>query len=93
MVDPAATGVTVPDVVVGFIVAFVASDDAQALLAAAVPEPVNTVVEPIQTFAVPVIVGKAFTVPVIAVLTVVAPVLADVILPDKAPVAAVVVLI
>ncbi len=34
-----------------------------------------------------------FTVPIIAVLTVVAPVLTDVILPDKAPVAAVVVLI
>ena len=63
MVDPAATGVTVPDVVVVFIVPLVASDDAHALLAAAVPEPVNTVVEPIQTVAVPEIVGKAFIVP------------------------------
>ncbi len=39
----------------------------------------------------PTVVGD--TVPVIAVLTVVAPVLTDVILPDKTPVAAVVVLI
>ena len=62
MVDPEATGVTVPEVVVVFIVALVASDDDHALLAAAVPEPVNTVVEPIQTLAVPVIVGKALTV-------------------------------
>ena len=62
MVDPAATGVTVPDVVVVFIVALVASDEDHALLAAAVPEPVNTVVEPIQTLAVPVIVGRAFNV-------------------------------
>ena len=61
-VDPAATGVTVPDVVVVLIVAFVTSDDAHALLAAAVPEPVKIVVEPIQTVAVPEIVGKAFTV-------------------------------
>ena len=58
--------------------------------------PVNVVVvlvhiEVAEPLVFPAITG--FTVPVIAVLTVVAPVLADVILPDKAPVAAVVVLI
>ena len=67
--------------------------DTHALLAAAVPVPVNDVVPFEHKVNVPEIVGNKFTVPVIAVLTVVAPVLADVILPDKAPVAAVVVLI
>ena len=61
-VVPAATGVTVPDVVVVLMVPLVASDEAQALLVAAVPEPVKTVVEPIHTLAVPVIVGVGFTV-------------------------------
>ena len=56
--EPAATPVTVPDETVANAVL----EDDHALLAAAVPEPVNAVVEPIQTLAVPLIVGKAFTV-------------------------------
>ena len=78
LVDPAATGVTVPEVVVVLIVAFVTSDDDHALLAAAVPEPVKIVVEPIQTVAVPEIVGLAFNVWVPPALVVPALVLVEV---------------
>jgi len=63
-VVPAATGVTVPVVVVVFIVPTDVLDEDHALLDAAVPEPVKAVVDPIQTLAVPVIVGRALTVTV-----------------------------
>ena len=43
--------------------------DTHALEEAAVGEPVSCVVNPAQTFSVPVIVGKAFTVTVLVVLT------------------------
>jgi hypothetical protein len=67
LVVPAATGVTVPVVVVVLIVAVPVLEDDQALLVAAVPDPVNAVVDPTHTVAVPLIVGRAFTVTVVAV--------------------------
>ena len=62
LVVPAATGVTVPVVVVVLIVAVPVLEDDQALLVAAVPDPVNAVVDPIHTVDVPLIVGNAFIV-------------------------------
>ena len=67
LVVPAATGVTVPVVVVVLMVAVPVLDDDHALLVAAVPEPVKAVVDPIHTVAVPLIVGRAFTVTEVAV--------------------------
>ena len=61
-VVPAATGVTVPVVVVVLIVATAVFEDDQALLDAAVPDPVSAVVAPTQTLAVPDIVGNGLTV-------------------------------
>jgi hypothetical protein len=58
---PADKPVTTP---VLFMVATVVFDDVHGLVAAAVPDPVNDVVEPTQTFNVPPIVGNAFTVTV-----------------------------
>ena len=58
---PAPTPVTRP---VLFTVATAGVDDTQALLAAAVPEPVNCVVEPTHAVNVPVMVGAAVTVTV-----------------------------
>jgi hypothetical protein len=64
VVVPAATPVTMP---VLLTVATPVLDDVHGLTAAAVPDPVNVVVDPVQTFNVPVIVGCAFTV-IVAVL-------------------------
>jgi hypothetical protein len=55
---PADTPVTTPEVE---IVATPVDAETQALDVAAVPEPVNVVLAPIQAFVVPVIVGNAFT--------------------------------
>ena len=62
---PAATPVTTP---VLLTVATVGVPDTHGLVAAAVPEPVNVVVDPEQTVKVPVIVGKGFTVTVAVIL-------------------------
>jgi hypothetical protein len=56
---PAATPVTTPVLVT---VATPVLDDVHGFTAAAVPDPVSVVVEPTQTFNVPVIVGCALTV-------------------------------
>ena len=58
---PAATPVTNP---VELTVATAVVPDAQGVVVAAVPDPVNCVVEPTQTESVPVIAGTAFTVTV-----------------------------
>ena len=58
---PAATPVTSP---VLLTVATVVVAEVHGVVAFAVPDPVSWVVEPAQTFKVPVIVGKAFTVTV-----------------------------
>jgi len=62
---PAATPVTTP---VLLTVATAGVADTHGFTAAGVPEPVNVVVEPIQTVNVPVIVGKGFTVTVAVML-------------------------
>ena len=62
---PAATPVTRPVVLT---VATVVVAETQGEVAAAVPEPVNWVVDPTQTVSVPVIVGKAFTVTAVLAL-------------------------
>jgi hypothetical protein len=58
---PPDTPVTTP---VLFTVATPVFDDIHGVTAAAVPDPVNDVVKPTQTFNVPPIVGNAFTVTV-----------------------------
>lgn len=58
---PAATPVTTP---VLLTVATVVVAEVHGLVVAAVPDPINVVVEAIQTFKVPVIVGSAFIVTV-----------------------------
>jgi hypothetical protein len=58
---PAETPVTRP---VLFTVATAGVAEIQGFEAAGVPEPVNCVVDPVQTMSVPVIVGNAFTVTV-----------------------------
>jgi len=63
VVVPAATAVTRP---VALTVATPVLDETHGLLAAAVADPVNCDVPPIHAFSVPVIVGSAFTVVVIA---------------------------
>jgi len=59
VVVPTLTPVTCPEL---SIVATAVSDDTQGVVVAAVPDPVNCVVKPSQTFKVPVILGKALTV-------------------------------
>ena len=61
MVVPAAKAESVPVVVVVLIVPTPVLEEDQALLEAAVPEPVSAVVLPIQTLAVPVMLGRALT--------------------------------
>ena len=56
---PAATPVTTPALLM---VATEGVAETQGVVASAVAEPVNGVVEPIQTLKLPVIVGSAFTV-------------------------------
>src|ERR1035437_9070007 len=63
---PAETPVTNPVLVT---VATPGDADTHGLTAAAVPEPVNCVVDPIQTFNEPVMVGNAFTVTVVLTCT------------------------
>jgi hypothetical protein len=63
MVDvPAVTPVTKP---VADMVATEVLEEVQAFEVAAVPEPVNCVVEPAHTLSVPLIVGRGFTVIVV----------------------------
>jgi hypothetical protein len=62
---PALTPVTTPAL---FTVATPVFDDVHGFIAAGVPEPVNVVVDPIQTVNVPVIVGSALTVTVTVLL-------------------------
>lgn len=60
-----ATAVTSPVV---FTLAINGLADTHGLVAAAIPEPVNCVVEPKQTFTIPVMVGSALIVTVTATL-------------------------
>ena len=62
---PAVTPVTKP---VLLTVATAGVAETHGLVAAAVPEPVNWVVDPAQTVNVPVMVGAAFTVTVAVIL-------------------------
>jgi hypothetical protein len=62
---PAETPVTTPEL---DIVATAVVPETQGVVMSAIPEPVNTVVEPTQTFKVPEIVGKALTVTVAVVI-------------------------
>jgi hypothetical protein len=62
---PAETPVTTPELL---IVATLGVADTQGFVAFGVAEPVNVVVEPTQTVAVPVIVGKEFTVTVCVIV-------------------------
>ena len=59
---PAATPVTTPALLT---VATPVLDDVHGLTAAGVPDPVSVVVDPAQTFNIPVIVGCALTVTVV----------------------------
>ena len=61
---PADTPVTTPTLLT---VATPVFDDTQGVVLEAVPDPINAVVEFIHTLKVPVIVGNAFTVTVVAV--------------------------
>jgi len=65
VVVPGLTPVTTPAL---FTVATPVLEDVHGLTAAGVPDPVNVVVDPTQTFNVPVIVGCALTVTVAVLL-------------------------